>query len=177
VAQRQDFATDPVAAEDAAAGFSSGKRALDTFFRRHAFDNDQRGIGRTFVLRSGGAVGLPALLGFYTLCMASIEVETVPATQREKLPTYPMPVALIGRLAVDRRAQGRGYGAMLLRDALQRVLLAAASVGCYGVIVDAKDDQAATFYERYGFVQTNPGGGFPRRMFLAIQTARASLAV
>lgn len=84
-----------------------------------------------------------------------------------------MPVALIGRLAVDQRAQGRRLGETLLLDALHRVVDAARLLACLGIIVDAKDADAATFYSKYDFVALTEDG-WPRRMFLHIATARAA---
>jgi GNAT superfamily N-acetyltransferase len=171
------YITMPIEATDVKSGFSCGKRALDDYFARHAFANDNAGIGRAYVLRraSNDAAELPGVLGFYTLSMALAESTRVAEILNQKLPRYPIPVALIGRLAVDHRAQGRRLGEKLLMDALRRVLDAANIVGCVGIIVDAKDDDAERFYTKYDFVTLVPEG-WPRRMFLAINTARAAFA-
>lgn len=134
-----------------------------------------RGIARAYVLRRGedDAASLPAVLGFYTLSMAAAESVQLASILDKKLPKYPMPVALIGRLAVDERARGRRLGEKLLIDALDRVLDAATIVGCTGIIVDAKDEGAERFYAKYDFV-TLVEEGWPRRMFLPIDTARAA---
>lgn len=133
--------TSPVTAEDAASGFTIGGPALDAFFRHHAVDNHARGIGTTFVLR-GVDDGDPHVLGFYTLSMASIPSKGLRKSLGRKLPRYPMPVALLARLAVHKLGQGRGLGQRLLGDALRRVLSARKVVGCVGVIVDAKNESA-----------------------------------
>jgi hypothetical protein len=114
--------------------------------QRHAVTNDRAGISRAYVLRrrEGDATELPAVLGFYTLSMAVIESVSIAEVLAMKLPMYPMPVALIGRLAVDQRAHGRRLGETLLLDALHRVVDAAGLVGCTGII-DAKDDGAERF--------------------------------
>jgi hypothetical protein len=83
-----------------------------------------------------------------------------------------MPVALIGRLAIDHRAQGRRLGEKQLLDALPRVVDAASILGCMGVIVDAKDEDAERFYAKYDFVVVTEES-WPRRMLLPIATARA----
>ncbi len=83
--------------------------------------------------------------------------------------------ALIGRLAIDHRAQGRRLGEKLLLDALHRVVDAATLVGCTGIIMDAKDEESERFYVKYDFV-TVTAEGWPRRMFLPIATARAAFA-
>jgi len=95
------FITEPIGDDDPGSGFSCGEPALDTFFARHALPNDRRGLGRTFVLRrrADRLESLPAVLGFYTISMADLEAARVPEGLRAGLPRYPVPVALIGRLA------------------------------------------------------------------------------
>lgn len=115
------------------------------------------------------------MLGFYTLSMALAESAPIAVVLETKLPRYPMPVALIGRLAIDARAQGRRLGEALLIDALRRVVDAAGLVGCTGVIVDAKDDAAERFYAKYDFA-TIAAESWPHRMFLPLATARAAFA-
>jgi len=175
--QEPTYCTAPIDEADVKSGFSCGKHMLDDYFARHALQNDRRGVGRAFVLRrtAPDAAGLPLVLGFYTLSMASAESAQVAPVLREKLPRYPMPVALIGRLAVDARAQGRRLGEQLLVDAIHRVVDAARSVACTGIIVDAKDEGAESFYAKYDFV-TVASESWPRRMFLPIGTAREALA-
>lgn len=161
---------------DPACGFRCGKYPLDDYFRRHALPNDQGNIGRAYVLDAAAddvAAGLPAVLGFYTLSMATVVSADVRSVLATKLPRYPMPVALIGRLAVDERARGRRLGETLLLDALHRVVTAAGIIGCLGVIVDAKDEDAERFYEKYDFV-TVDASTWPRRMFLPIDIAQAA---
>jgi len=170
------YTTSPIEPADALAGFSCGVRALDDYFARHAVSNDGAGIGRAYVLRrwgDGDGDDLPNVLGFYTLSMATAESAQVARVLEKKLPKYPMPVALIGRLAVDRRAQGRRIGEKLLLDALLRVVDASALLGCTGVIVDAKDENAERFYVKYDFV-TVTVDAWPHRLFLPIGTARAA---
>ena len=107
------YITTSIEATDAKSGFSCGKHALDDYFARHALPNDAAGIGRAYVLRRGprDPGELPTVLGFYTLSMALADSAHVAKLLGKKLPKYPMPVALIGRLAIDRRAQGRRLGA------------------------------------------------------------------
>lgn len=174
---RTSYITTPVEPADARAGFSCGKRPLDDYFARHAAANDAAGIGRAYVLRSGtnDSPELPLVLGFYTLSMANAESAQVSEVLQRTLPKYPMPVALIGRLAIDRRAQDRRFGEALLIDALRRIVDAANIVGCTGIVVDAKDEDAEQFYLKYDFV-TVTHSLWPRRMFLPIGTARAALS-
>jgi len=176
VTSTPSYATTGIEAADVKQGFQSGTHALDDYFARHALGNDRAGIARAYVLRrSGDDAALPEILGFYTLSMASIAAADVAEAVGSKLPRHPMPVALIGRLAVDRRAQGRRFGEALLVDALRRVVDAAALVACIGIIVDAKNEPAAHFYRRYDFAAVTEEAEWPRRMFMPIQTARAAL--
>ncbi|AKU93186.1 Acetyltransferase [Vulgatibacter incomptus] len=107
--------------------------------------------------------------------MALAESTQVAGVLDAKLPGYPMPVALIGRLAVDQRAQGRRVGERLLLDALRRIVDASAILGCIGVVVDAKTEDAARFYSKYDFVSMSKVS-WPRRMFLPIGTARGAFS-
>jgi ribosomal protein S18 acetylase RimI-like enzyme len=85
--------------------------------------------------------------------MGEVDLSSLPQELIQKLPKHPVPVARMGRLAVDRIAQGRGLGKFLLVDAMKRVQNAAASIGVYALLVDAKDDTAKAFYKKYGFVE------------------------
>ncbi len=154
--------------------FRCGVHALDDYLHRHALRNQQAGLGATFLLERSDTDDphLPPILGFYTLSMAQVEPSTAQPYMPNPLPGYPAPVTLIGRLAVDERATGRGYGEKLLIDAFARVVAAAELVACIGVLVDAKNEQAATFYRRYQFEAVT--GGWPQRMFLPISTIRAA---
>ena len=120
-----------------------------------------------------GREGEPRALGFVTRSLAVVQAEAVRLALKARLPRYPLPLALIGRLAVHEEARGRGHGAALLVGALRRVLTVAESVGSLGVIVDAKDGAAERFCSMCGFVMVE-AERWPRRMFLAMATVRAS---
>jgi GNAT superfamily N-acetyltransferase len=168
-----DSLTQPVSEVDLALGFSCGVAALDQFFARHALENDRRGLGRTFVLHQT-TDGKPGILGFYTLSMATVEGRLLPRRLRGGLPKYPLPVALVGRLAVHQAHQRRGVGEFLLTDAFKRILTATETIGCFGVVTDAKDEAAETFYVRYDFAAVEKGKSYPRRLFVPLETVRAS---
>jgi hypothetical protein len=106
--------------------------------------------------------------------MTAISAPLVAKTTLEKLPKYPIPAALIGRLAADERTRGTGLrvGETLLMDAFARVLSAAGTVGCFGVVVDAKNEGAEGFYRKYDFT-TVDDSRWPRKMFVALGTVRA----
>lgn len=126
--------------------FTSGNTDLDRFFRHFAGQNQFRHhLGTTYVAMEGDDV-----LGFVTVAAGQIEIDELPKTRRKKLPQYPLPVIRLARLAVAERAQQRGIGALLLRAVFQIAHDTAASIGCVGVVVDAKPD-AVPYDQRYGF--------------------------
>jgi GNAT superfamily N-acetyltransferase len=92
------------------------------------------------------------IIGYYTLSTASIETTQLPEDISSRLPRYEaLPTFLIGRLAVDQNYHGQGFGSHLLSDALKRCLRSSEDIGAIAVLVDAKDEGAAKFYEHYGF--------------------------
>jgi len=96
---------------------------------------------------------LHTVAGFYTLSAASVAAETLPEKWRKKMPRYPVPVALLRRLAVSQSFQKRGLGAILLADACKRVLAASETLAVAAIVVDAKSVQAADFYRHFGFIE------------------------
>ncbi len=124
-----ELATEPLTAADIESDFECGVAPLDAYFRKHALPNHERGVGRAYVLHAPAGSDMPVILGFYTLSMAQLEREALPDAHRRRLPAYPLPVALIGRFAVDKRIQRGGFGTLLLSDALQRVAQVSDLVG------------------------------------------------
>jgi GNAT superfamily N-acetyltransferase len=171
------FATRAIVDEDRASSFSCGRPELDDFFARHALANDRRGFGRVFVLGSPDGSS-PRVRGFYTLSMGDMGrgdfAKALPRNDRQGLPRYPIPVAVIGRLAVHAAAQRQGIGETLLVDAFQRIIIAAEHTACAAVVVDAKDAGAERFYARYSFETLDPEADFPRRMLIPMATVRAA---
>ena len=92
-----------------------------------------------------------AVLGYYTLSTLSIDLSILPEKIAKKLPRHPIPAALIGRLAVDVSAQGKGIGKMLLANAIKRTLAVSNEIAIYAMVVDAINEEAVSFYKRYGF--------------------------
>ena len=132
--------------DDDRAGFRSGNLDLDRFFHRFAGQNQFRHhVGTTYVATIDGAI-----VGFATVAPSAIEVRDLPPARRRRLPSYPLPILRLARLAVDERAQGRGVGLLLLKAVLVLARRLAADFGCVGVVVDAKPE-AVAFYARYGF--------------------------
>ncbi len=91
----------------------------------------------------------------------------MPPAKAKRLPHYPVPTAVHGRLAVDREQQGQGLGEALLLDAIHRVIRASTTIAVYAIIVDAKNERAQAFYERYGFRAFTSK---PRRLSLPLET-------
>jgi GNAT superfamily N-acetyltransferase len=128
--------------------FSCGNEMLDRWLVRNAGQSQRRDAARTFVALTGS----DSVAGYYTLVAGHIRHDEATAAVRKGLSRHlPIPVAVIARLAVNQRSQGEGIGARLLADALARASRAAEDVAVRAVIVQAIDDRAATFYERFGF--------------------------
>lgn len=128
------------------ADFDCGEESLNAFIKQFARQNSEKGLGRTFV-----AV-LPddsRVYGYYTIASGAVRFDTLP----EKLPRYPIPVVLLGRLAVDNAAKGQKLGEGLLLDALKRAVSLADQLGIYAVEVYALSDPARAFYLKYGFIE------------------------
>jgi GNAT superfamily N-acetyltransferase len=137
--------------------FASGVEALDRYFRSRAGQDARKNMAAPFVLV------LPdgAIAGYYTLSATGVKLTELPADVTRKLPKYPLvPATLLGRLAVDKTHQGRGYGRFLLADALFRAVRS--EIASFAIIVDAKDEAARRFYERESFL---PLPDQPLRLF------------
>lgn len=151
-------------------GFACGNRALDRWLRSYASQSQRRDAARTFV--TAGSDG--RVLGYYTLVAAQIEQEgATGAVRRGMSRHFPIPVALIARLAVDRDHQGGGLGRSLLLDALRRILRASDELAVRAVIVEAIDDDAIAFYQRFGF---EPSGIDPRLLMIELGAVRRAVS-
>lgn len=152
------------------AGFDCGVPALNEYLQRYARQQHEGGGARTFV-----AVPLDTsatILGYYTISPGAIAFAKTPARLTRKLGRYDVPVFRLGRLAVSRPLQGRGLGADLLFAAGERALAVADAVGGVALAIDAKDEQAAAWYERFGALRLLDE---PLRLVLALDTIRAAL--
>lgn len=155
---------EPLGPDHDRASFSCGEAALDTYLQRQASQDIRRRVAQVFV-----ALGSqPAtILGYYSLSAASFDKGELPPAEAKRLPHYPVPAAVLGRLAVDRAQQSQGLGELLLLDAIRRVVRASTMVAVHAMIVDAKHDRARLFYERYGF---RAFASTPLRLFLPLET-------
>ncbi|HEY5225869.1 MAG TPA: GNAT family N-acetyltransferase [Methylovirgula sp.] len=155
---------EPLGSHHDRAAFSCGEPALDSYLQRQASQDIRRRVAQVFVAL-GDAPG--KIAGYYSLSAASFKKEELPPALAKRLPHYPVPAAILGRLAVDRACQGQGLGETLLLDAVRRVVRASVTLMVYAVIVDAKNDRAVAFYERYGF---RIFASIQRRLFLPLET-------
>lgn len=131
------------------AAFSSGVAPLDTYLKTQASQEVKKRVAATYVLCEQDS---SVIIGYYTISTASIETTQLPEEITKRLPRYSaLPAMLIGRLAVDQHYRGRRLGEYLLVNALRRCLKLSQEIGAMAVLVDAKDEGAVRFYERYGF--------------------------
>ena len=157
----------PLTRDHASDDFDSGKPPLDDWLRAHALENEGK-ASRTYVVTFKGAASVVA---FYTLAAGSVVRTEIPNKHRHGLPN-PVPVMVLGRLAVDKRHHARGLGKALLREAVQRTLTVSREAGVRALIIHALDDEAVTFYAQFGFQQFPAGS---RTMMLMIETMAAAL--
>jgi GNAT superfamily N-acetyltransferase len=149
--------------------FSCGSEALDRYFKLQVTQDIRRRVTHCFV-----AVETEKLVvaGYYTLAAASVPTPDLPDAITKKLPRYPaLPAIRVGRLAVDLRFRGQGLGGALLADAATKGLRPEAAA--FAMLVDAKDEEAVSFYEHHGFQRFQSQ---PRSLFLALATAEKALA-
>ena len=135
-----------MAASHDISAFSSGAPVLDDWLRKRAFPNQGSGASRTYAITDGSRV-----VGYYALAAGSVAAAEAPGKVRRNMPD-PVPVMILGRLAIDTAWPGKGLGSGLLRDAVLRTMQAAEIAGIRALLVHALDDRAAKFYERAGFV-------------------------
>jgi ribosomal protein S18 acetylase RimI-like enzyme len=152
-------------AEHDRGSFHCGEEALDRYFQTQATQDIRRRIANCFVAVD---VASGQVAAYYTIAAASIPFVDLPPEQAKRLPRYPtLPAVRIGRLAVDQRFQGRGLGGALLVDATRRSIQSPPAV--YALLVEAKNDEAVAFYQRYLF---RPLVGQPQTLFLPLATAQ-----
>ncbi len=148
-------------------GFDCGEVALNEFLLQQAGQQQRRGFGKTYVALADDGV---SVMGFVTVSAG--QVATSALASQNKLPRYPAPMLRIGRLAVDKRQQGKGFGQDLLAFALRLAVEFSQRVGLYAVVVDAKHEQAKAFYVKLGFIICVDS---PLTLYLPIATLEQSL--
>jgi GNAT superfamily N-acetyltransferase len=142
------------------AGFTSGREPLDRYFRQQVSQDARRRATACYVAVESNT---GKVVGYFTLAASGIPLTDLPPVVVQRLPRYPLvPVALLGRLAVDQKYRGHKLGAALLWDAAQRAAPAEAIV--FALVVDAKDNEAETFYKHHGFLAL----AAPRKLVLPV---------
>ncbi len=154
----------PISDTDDVATFNSGEPTLDNYLRKRALGNHAAGGSRCFVSGRDGRV-----VGYYALAAASVAHIECASKVRRNMPD-PVPVILLSRLAVDRKEQGNGLGADLLRSAITRTMQAAEHVGVRALLVHALHEEARGFYTHHGF---GPSPTDELHLMLLIKDAKA----
>jgi GNAT superfamily N-acetyltransferase len=153
----------PLAPEHELDTFDSGAAALDDWLKRRARGNEAGGASRTFVVCVGRRV-----IGYYSLAAGSLMHAGASGKVRRNMPE-PVPVVLLGRLAIDREWQGKGLASDLLRDAVLRITAAASTIGARAILVHAISPAAKAFYEWHGF-RASPVD--PMMLMVTVEDAR-----
>ncbi|PLY15101.1 MAG: GNAT family N-acetyltransferase [Sedimenticola sp.] len=145
--------------------FDCGENSLNQYLHRYASQDIRRRVNRVFVASPPDAPR--QVIGYYSLSASSLNATALPEAFQRRLPRYPVPVVLLGRLAVAESCQGMGLGSVLLADALQRIAQASQVMAVYAVVVDALNDRAAEFYRQFGFI---PLPSQPLKLFLPVDS-------
>jgi GNAT superfamily N-acetyltransferase len=160
-------APEPLAAHHELDEFSFGVEPLDDWLKRHARRNEGEGGSRTYVLSTGQRV-----VGYYSLAASSVLPGMATGRVRRNIPN-PVPVVLLGRLAIDQQWQSKCLGADLLRDAMLRIIAAGDAIGVRAVLVHAISPEAGRFYEKHGF-RASPID--PLTLMITLAEAKRALA-
>ncbi len=158
------YIVEPFSRDHDRTAFSCNEEPLDRYLKQQARQDVDRSLAAVFVLVD---TKTNRIAGYYTLSALSVELADFPPDVGRKLPRYPIPATLIGRLAIDADHQGRRLGKALLFDALKRAYDQRTQIGAMAVIVDAKHDRARAFYEHHEFRQFSENG---YRLFLTMKT-------
>ncbi len=137
-------APEPLVAEHALGAFESGVASLDDWLRRRAWTNQLSGASRSFVAVDAGRV-----VAYYALAASAVAADAAPGRFKRNMPD-PIPVVVLGRLAISRTHQGKGLGRAFFQDAARRVIRASDAIGIRGLLVHAISDEATAFYTRLG---------------------------
>jgi GNAT superfamily N-acetyltransferase len=130
--------------------FCCGKAPLDTFLQQRASQHAKNGLSRTFVATRPGE---KRVLGYYASSAGSFTLDHLPEKDRKRLPRHPVPTVHLGRLAVDQSVRGQGLGRILLFHFLKKAQEISRTVGVYAVDLWSKDEEARSFYIKYGFLE------------------------
>ena len=147
--------------------FDCGKELLNDYLKTQAGQDVKRKLSVCFVLADSKT---NIIQGYYTLSSSSIPLSCFSEQIKKKLPTSytSIPTTLIGRLAIDKKYQGNGFGKILLIDALKRSYGISNEIGSFGIVVDPMDDEAKGFYKKFDFIELPDS----KKMFIATQTLK-----
>lgn len=157
----------PIGGSHQTANFDCGHTTLNHWLKHRALKNEHSGASRTFVVCKKNTV-----IGYYALAVGAVTREETPGKVRRNMPE-PVPVMVLGRLAVDRHWQGRQIGAGMLKDAIQRTLIVAEQAGIRALLVHALSDEARCFYRHWGF-HASPTNDMT--LMITLDEARKALA-
>lgn len=136
----------PLATDHQLDDFACGVDSLDDWLKKRAYQNQLSGASRTYIVLEGEKV-----VGYYCLASGALELSDAPTKVRRNMPN-PIPVAILGRLAIDKTFQRKGLGVALLQDAAVRTIQAGGILGIRGLLVHALSIEAKSFYEHHGFI-------------------------
>ena len=156
-----DLIITPLGKQHDRKSFDCGEPSLNQYLHRYASQDIRRRVNRVFVASPPDAP--QQVIGYYSLSASSLNAADLPQKFRHRLPKYPVPVVLLGRLAIAESHQGRGLGSILVADSLQRIAQASQVMAVYAVVVDALNDRVAEFYRQFGFI---PLPSQPLKLFL-----------
>jgi GNAT superfamily N-acetyltransferase len=160
----------PLDKADDRSAFCCGQAELDNWFHQRASQDQRRNVARVFVAFDDEL----GIVGFYSLNSFTLALDDLPDEIARKLPRYDaIPTALIGRLARDQKVRRKGIGELLLADAIKRIISAAATLAVFAIVVDAKYETAAKFYEAFGFSRLPD---HPQRLFMLTSVAADGVA-
>jgi len=148
--------------------FDCGRELLNNFLKRLASQYRKKNLGQTYVAVTPDK----RVIGYYTISTSRVDFDNVPDHLRRQVPQIPIPVILLGRLAVDKAFQGKGVGKTLLVKALRQAAQLSDAVGVAAVEVDAIDDQAGSFYLKYGFTSLSDD---QHHLYIPIRTIKKLL--
>jgi GNAT superfamily N-acetyltransferase len=138
----------PILHEHELVNFNSGETSLDEWLKKRALKNQASGASSCFVIANKKIV-----IGYYTLSAGAISHEAAPKTMRRNMPN-PLPILLLGRLAIDKKYHNTGLGSAMLRDAMIRAVSVARDAGIFAILVHALSEQAKRFYISRGFIES-----------------------
>ena len=146
--------------------FDCGIEALNTYLQRFANQDQKRDLSRVHVLADETRI-----IGYYSISSHAVATNDLPDKYHQRLQHYPnVPFLLLGRLAVDKNFQKQGFGDALIFHAFKTTMEAAEKIGIFGMVVDAKDDAAVCFYEKFGFKRLT---AFSNRLVLPLKALAA----